>query len=78
MDDVLKELVEIRAERRSFVPYERERTLRKREKELWSLAERWHLEKYRPEEFAAKQAADAKEAKRIAAQNSKRKVKKAA
>lgn len=72
-EGLLKELVEVRDERKSqFIPYDKERYLKRREKELWSLAERWHLEQYEPDKFKAKIEAEAREVKRIDEMKAKR------
>lgn len=73
-EDMLKELHEIRTERAGFTKYDRERYLKRREKELWGLVSRWHLQTYRPEEWKAHQKAEEKERLRIEAQNKSRKT----
>lgn len=66
---ILKELHEIRTERTTFVKYDRDRYLRKREKELWATVKRWYVATYQPDEFKALQETEERERTRIAAQN---------
>lgn len=72
-EDLLKELVEIRKERsNSFIAYDRDRYTKRREKELWRVADRWHMQTFRPEEYEAHQKAETKERQRIEAMNKTR------
>lgn len=73
-EDMLKELHEIRSERSGFVKYDRDRYLKRREKDLWSFVSRWHMQTFRPEEWKAHQVAETKERARIEAQNKSRKT----
>ena len=69
-EDLLKELHECRVERTGkFVPYDRERHIKRREKELWTLVGRWYAQAFEPEKFKAMVASEAAELKRIEAMN---------
>jgi len=75
-EDLLKELHEIRQERSGkFIPYDRDRYTKRREKELWKLVGRWHMEAFKPDAFKALQASEAAELKRIEQMNKVRKKK---